>query len=112
MLIWGAAALGAFTLIYYFDDLRAALVESASRNAAIGSKPNETKAGGGFDRTARLMAVARGHFVFDASINDRPVVVEFRVDWQEKVFPMVPAGASNDDVVLPAEQMSRKDALR
>ena len=26
------------------------------------------------------------------SINDRPVVVEFRVDWQEKVFPMVPAG--------------------
>src|SRR4029079_17398174 len=46
------------------------------------------------------------------SINDRPVVVEFRVDWQEKVFPMVPAGASNDDVVLPAEQMSRKDSLR
>jgi acetolactate synthase-1/2/3 large subunit len=46
------------------------------------------------------------------SINDRPVVVEFRVDWQEKVFPMVPAGASNDDVVLPASQMSRKDALR
>ena len=46
------------------------------------------------------------------SINDRPVVVEFRVDWQEKVFPMVPAGASNDDLVLPAEQMSRKEALR
>ena len=45
------------------------------------------------------------------SINDRPVVVEFRVDWQEKVFPMVPAGKSNDDLVLPAEQMSRKDAL-
>ena len=35
------------------------------------------------------------------SINDRPVVVEFRVDSAEKVFPMVPAGQSNDDIVLP-----------
>ena len=31
------------------------------------------------------------------SINDRPVVVDFRVDAGEKVFPMVPAGQSNDD---------------
>ena len=31
------------------------------------------------------------------AINDRPVVVEFRVDSGEKVFPMVPAGHSNDD---------------
>ena len=38
------------------------------------------------------------------SINDRPVVVEFRVDTGEKVFPMVPAGQSNDDIVLPGEQ--------
>jgi acetolactate synthase I/II/III large subunit len=45
------------------------------------------------------------------SINDRPVVVEFRVDSGEKVFPMVPAGASNDDLVLPASQMPRKGAL-
>jgi acetolactate synthase-1/2/3 large subunit len=46
------------------------------------------------------------------SINDRPVVVEFRVDSGEKVFPMVPAGASNDDLVLPASQMPRKGALQ
>jgi acetolactate synthase-1/2/3 large subunit len=46
------------------------------------------------------------------SINDRPVVVEFRVDTAEKVFPMVPAGASNDDIVLPGEQQDRKGALR
>ena len=46
------------------------------------------------------------------SINDRPVVVEFRVDWQEKVFPMVPAGHSNDDLVLPPSQMSQRDRLR
>jgi acetolactate synthase-1/2/3 large subunit len=37
-------------------------------------------------------------------IDDRPVVVEFRVDSREKVFPMVPAGLPNDDVVLPAAQ--------
>jgi acetolactate synthase-1/2/3 large subunit len=37
-------------------------------------------------------------------IDDRPVLVEFRVDAREKVFPMVPAGHSNDDVVLPPSQ--------
>jgi acetolactate synthase I/II/III large subunit len=31
------------------------------------------------------------------SINDRTVVVEFRTDSDEKVFPMVPAGMGNDD---------------
>ncbi|WP_298209190.1 acetolactate synthase large subunit [Ferrimicrobium sp.] len=37
-------------------------------------------------------------------INDRPVVIDFRVDTFEKVFPMVPAGAANDDIVLPPHQ--------
>jgi acetolactate synthase-1/2/3 large subunit len=46
------------------------------------------------------------------SINDRPVVVEFRVDTAEKVFPMVPAGQSNDDIVLPGKQQDRRAALR
>ncbi|MCI3949343.1 MAG: acetolactate synthase, large subunit [Acidimicrobiales bacterium] len=32
-------------------------------------------------------------------IDDRPVVVEFRTASAEKVYPMVPAGASNDDIV-------------
>jgi acetolactate synthase I/II/III large subunit len=32
------------------------------------------------------------------SINDRPVVVDFRTDENEKVFPMVPAGVTNDDL--------------
>ncbi len=32
------------------------------------------------------------------AIDDRPVVVEFRTDVAEKVFPMVPAGQSNSDV--------------
>jgi acetolactate synthase-1/2/3 large subunit len=37
-------------------------------------------------------------------VDDRPVVLEFRVDTREKVFPMVPAGLSNDDIVLPEGQ--------
>ncbi|MBO0694174.1 MAG: acetolactate synthase large subunit [Acidimicrobiaceae bacterium] len=39
------------------------------------------------------------------AIDDRPVVIDFRTDSREKVFPMVPAGAANDDVVVhPAQQ--------
>jgi acetolactate synthase-1/2/3 large subunit len=38
------------------------------------------------------------------SIDDRPVVIDFRTDAREKVFPMVPAGASNDDVVVHPSQ--------
>ena len=37
------------------------------------------------------------------AIDDRPVVIDFRVDFREKVYPMVPAGASNDDVILGPE---------
>ncbi|MFM7271708.1 MAG: acetolactate synthase large subunit [Actinomycetes bacterium] len=33
------------------------------------------------------------------AVDDRPVVIDFRTDYREKVFPMVPAGASNDDVI-------------
>ncbi len=46
------------------------------------------------------------------SINDRPVVVEFRTEASEGVFPMVPAGASNDDVILHPTQHDRKGSLR
>ncbi len=39
------------------------------------------------------------------SINDRPVVIEFRTDSREKVFPMVAAGKSNSEVMVdPAQQ--------
>jgi acetolactate synthase-1/2/3 large subunit len=46
------------------------------------------------------------------SIDDRPVVVDFRVDAREKVYPMVPAGMGNDDLILPDSQMPRKGALK
>lgn len=33
-------------------------------------------------------------------IDDRPVVIDFRVDTHEKLYPMVSPGSSNDDIVL------------
>ena len=33
-------------------------------------------------------------------IDDRPVVIDFRTDYREKVFPMVAAGTSNSDVII------------
>ncbi len=34
------------------------------------------------------------------SIDDRSVVIDFRCDSTEMVFPMIPAGGSNDDIIL------------
>ncbi|MGQ0823918.1 MAG: acetolactate synthase large subunit [Actinomycetota bacterium] len=36
-------------------------------------------------------------------VDDRPVVIDFRTDYREKVYPMVPAGGSNDNVILGPE---------
>jgi acetolactate synthase-1/2/3 large subunit len=38
------------------------------------------------------------------AIDDRPVVIDFRTDTREKVFPMVAAGSSNDDIVVHPSQ--------
>ncbi len=38
------------------------------------------------------------------SINDRPVVLEFVTESEENVYPMVPGGKSNSDVVVPPFQ--------
>ena len=46
------------------------------------------------------------------SINDRPVVVEFRIEPTEQVFPMVAAGRSNDEIMLQPSQESRRELLR
>ena len=42
------------------------------------------------------------HRVIDEAnaINDVPVVIDFRTESSEKVFPMVAAGASNDDIMV------------
>ena len=37
-------------------------------------------------------------------IDDRPVVIDFRTDSREKVYPMVPAGQSNTNIVVDPSQ--------
>jgi acetolactate synthase-1/2/3 large subunit len=41
-------------------------------------------------------------------IKDKPVFMDFIVDWKEKVFPMVPAGASIDEMIF-GEEEEKKD---
>ncbi len=36
-------------------------------------------------------------------IKDRPVFMDFEVDWKSKVFPMVPAGAAIDEMIFDEE---------
>jgi acetolactate synthase I/II/III large subunit len=44
-------------------------------------------------------------------VDDRPCVIDFRVDPGEMCYPMVPAGASNDDIILdPRLAEERVDA--
>jgi acetolactate synthase-1/2/3 large subunit len=38
------------------------------------------------------------------AIDDRPVVIDFRTDSSEKVYPMVPAGMTNSQVVVDPSQ--------
>jgi acetolactate synthase-1/2/3 large subunit len=38
------------------------------------------------------------------AIDDRPVVIDFRTDAREKVYPMVQPGTSNSDVVVHPSQ--------
>ena len=46
-------------------------------------------------------------------VDDRPVVIDFRTDSMEQVFPMVPAGASNDDIVVhPSQRLAGSEASR
>jgi acetolactate synthase I/II/III large subunit len=44
------------------------------------------------------------------AITDQPILVEFRVDPDEMVFPMVPSGASNDEILESAEEWHARAA--
>ena len=43
-----------------------------------------------------------------AAITDQPVLLEFRVDPDEMVFPMVPAGESNDAIIESVEEWTAR----
>jgi acetolactate synthase I/II/III large subunit len=45
-------------------------------------------------------------------ITDQPVLLDLRVDPDEMVFPMIPSGASNDDILESAEEWRARLAAR
>ena len=49
------------------------------------------------------------HRIFEEKfkINDRPVLVDCVVDPDDMVFPMVPAGGSNDVVLLNEDDLKK-----
>ena len=61
---------------------------------------------GSRSRTRSVSTIAKAN-----QINDRPVVVEFRCLSSEKVYPMVPAGGSNDDVHRRPEPACREPGV-
>jgi aspartyl protease family protein len=71
-LLWGAVGLGGFALLYFFDDIRSALGPSSLPRITgmTAAEPPEPKSG--FGGEVHLKADARGHFVFEAYVNDRP----------------------------------------
>jgi acetolactate synthase-1/2/3 large subunit len=42
----------------------------------------------------------------------RPVLMDFVIDWQEKVFPMVPAGAAIDSMLFREEEKKVEKKLK
>jgi acetolactate synthase I/II/III large subunit len=45
-------------------------------------------------------------------ITDQPVLIDFRVDPDEMVFPMIPSGASNDEILESADEWRARLAAR
>jgi len=72
-LLWVGAALAGLALIYFYDDLAAPFRPQAN-TPVMGAAAVQT-AGTAFAREVRLRADDRGHFVVDASINERPVTL-------------------------------------
>lgn len=70
-LLWSAVALLGFGAFYFFDDLKSAFGPGADTRPIAARHESRTKSPG-FAREVRLKADPRGHFVFEAAINDRP----------------------------------------
>jgi acetolactate synthase-1/2/3 large subunit len=45
-------------------------------------------------------------------IKDKPVFMDFVVDWKEKVYPMVPAGAAIDEMIFEEEETKKERKLK
>jgi aspartyl protease family protein len=80
-LAWTGAALAAIAVVYFYDDLAAALRLGSKAVHQVASEAQDERPGAlaaqasGFDREVRLKADERGHFVLNATINRRPVTL-------------------------------------
>jgi acetolactate synthase-1/2/3 large subunit len=45
-------------------------------------------------------------------VKDKPVFMDFPVDWKEKVYPMVPAGAAIDEMIFAEEEKKPEKKLK
>ena len=71
-LLWGAVAFGGFMLFYFFDDVRSLLDARAVRGITEMTATPAPEPQSGFGGEVHLKSDARGHFVFQAYVNDRP----------------------------------------
>jgi aspartyl protease family protein len=69
--LWGAVALSGFALFYFFDDIKAALGPGADTASPVAARQEIAAKPASFAREVRLKADPRGHFIFDAAVNDR-----------------------------------------
>jgi aspartyl protease family protein len=72
-LLWASAALAGLALVYFYGDIVAAFGPRPGR-AALETAAVQRESQG-FAREVRLRADDRGHFVFDAAVNERPVTL-------------------------------------
>jgi aspartyl protease family protein len=71
-LLWSAVALLSFGAFYFFDDLKSAFGPGTDSARPLAARHQGARKSQGFAREVRLRADPRGHFVFEAAINDRP----------------------------------------
>ncbi len=72
--LWAAAALAVLAVVYFFDDLRTALGPDTERMPSITAlTKGEADRASSFSGEARLRGDGRGHFVFEGTVNDRPL---------------------------------------
>ncbi|MGD9866975.1 MAG: TIGR02281 family clan AA aspartic protease [Hyphomicrobiales bacterium] len=76
--VWTAAVVGAFSAVYYFDEIRGYFAHHgaavAERMASQDDQPRQ-QASSGFTREVTLKASGNGHFFAHAHINGRPIAV-------------------------------------
>jgi aspartyl protease family protein len=71
---WGALALAVCAVIYFFDELKSVVTPHTERMPSIAAlTKGETDHAARFSGEVRLKSDSRGHFVFEGTVDDRPL---------------------------------------